>query len=415
MENGREGLVSSQVAVDKCTSTPTPNMSAPAANPAEQQDTRITNDMRAAEPMEKSSSEPTAHSKRYVDFVSGAVAGFSADAAMHPMDTIKARMQAYTAPSQDHMKATPAPTPHPHPHPQPVCATNLEGIRHHGDFYPGQRHGLAPGEHHSHLSKNLTHSEHLSMRAATLLALRSNVGVRSLYAGVGAVLLGSVPSHAIVFSTFQATKRWVDTMDPQTVGKNRVLVEVCCAAFSESCALITYVPSEVVAKRLQVANSKFHMYSSTIHAITTIVRVEGVRGLYTGLTSTAMRDIPFTAIQLPVFEFLKRYWGVSDDHGRSTGTSTQNAMLGFTAGTIAAAITTPFDMAKTRLQTQPSGADRIYTGSWDCLKKTFQARGIRGLFRGIGPRVLWVAPSSAITFAMYEFMVSRLSKPTAMV
>jgi hypothetical protein len=37
-----------------------------------------------------------------------------------------------------------------------------------------------------------------------------------------------------------------------------------------------------------------------------------------------------------------------------------------------------------RLQTQPQGADRLYNGVLDCLKKTLEGEGIGGLYKGVG-------------------------------
>jgi len=237
----------------------------------------------------------------------------------------------------------------------------------------------------------------VSMRSLVRLSLSSISNLRSLYAGIGAVLAGSIPTHAIVFGVFQYSKKQLDHIEDR-----RLAIDFVCAAVGELVSLSVYVPSEVVAKRMQVAGgtaSPIHSYRNSAHALKTIVRTEGVRGLYTGLVSTAARDIPFTALQLMLFEKFKRAAGVAENgaSGSSSGGVGLNALLGGLSGGIAAAITTPFDMAKTKLQTS-----KHFRGVFQCLSSTYRDRGVKGLFRGVVPRVLWVAPASAITLSIYE-------------
>lgn len=76
--------------------------------------------------------------------------------------------------------------------------------------------------------------------------------------------------------------------------------------------------------------------------------------------------------------------------------------LGALAGGIAAAVTNPLDVVKTRLQTQPGGVERMYTGVFDCMRRVVREEGWGALGRGVGARVAWVAPSSAIVLAVFE-------------
>ncbi|KAJ8358758.1 hypothetical protein SKAU_G00152830 [Synaphobranchus kaupii] len=65
----------------------------------------------------------------------------------------------------------------------------------------------------------------------------------------------------------------------------------------------------------------------------------------------------------------------------------------------------PLDTIKVRLQTQPRAshghASVIYTGTYDCLRKTLSKEGVLGLYRGMGAPLLGVAPMMAISFFGY--------------
>ena len=88
----------------------------------------------------------------------------------------------------------------------------------------------------------------------------------------------------------------------------------------------------------------------------------------------------------------------------------ENALLGSIAGGFAAAVTTPLDVAKTRLMVQGStpGADR-YTGVRDVLVRVAKEEGVATLFSGVVPRVTWISVGGAIFIGSFEEFRRRLS------
>jgi hypothetical protein len=80
-------------------------------------------------------------------------------------------------------------------------------------------------------------------------------------------------------------------------------------------------------------------------------------------------------------------------------------------------VTTPMDVIKTRLQVQSkkitinnNNINTIYSNSFDAIKKIFKQEGIKAFVRGIPVRILWIAPGSAITMAVYEKVKLILKK-----
>jgi solute carrier family 25 S-adenosylmethionine transporter 26 len=70
-------------------------------------------------------------------------------------------------------------------------------------------------------------------------------------------------------------------------------------------------------------------------------------GLYSGFGVTVMREIPFSAIQFPLYEAMKTAWAKAQ--GVETVAPWQSAACGSAAGGVAAALTCPLDVVKTRL------------------------------------------------------------------
>lgn len=77
------------------------------------------------------------------------------------------------------------------------------------------------------------------------------------------------------------------------------------------------------------------------------------------------------------------------------------------SGSVAAASTTPFDVIRTRLQVQQSGPQRLYLHPADALVKIVASEGVLGLFQGISARVLWLAPTTAITIVVCMSLAPR--------
>jgi solute carrier family 25 S-adenosylmethionine transporter 26 len=103
------------------------------------------------------------------------------------------------------------------------------------------------------------------------------------------------------------------------------------------------VPVEVVKQRQQVGQ-----HNSTLSALGHALKTEGVRrGLYRGYLSTIAREIPFSAIQFPLWEYMKSVCATR--RRAAEATAAEAAVCGAVAGGFSAGVTTPLDVAKTRI------------------------------------------------------------------
>ena len=60
----------------------------------------------------------------------------------------------------------------------------------------------------------------------------------------------------------------------------------------------------------------------------------------------------------------------------------------------------PFDVVKSKMQSDGFGAGMRYRGMSDCFRQTWKTEGARGFWKGIGPTLLRAMPVSAGTFAV---------------
>ena len=154
------------------------------------------------------------------------------------------------------------------------------------------------------------------------------------------------------------------------------------------------VPVEVVKQRRQAGIS-----TSNRHIVRETLKNEGVRGFYRGSLPTVAREIPFSMVQLPLWEWLKLQWahhrGVAPGPGEA-------ALCGAAAGGVAAAVTTPLDVAKTRIMLARPGSREAAVGIISVLRMIAAEAGTRGLFAGLLPRIAMISLGGAIFFGVYE-------------
>ncbi|XP_049588513.1 mitochondrial S-adenosylmethionine carrier protein isoform X1 [Syngnathus scovelli] len=219
-------------------------------------------------------------------------------------------------------------------------------------------------------------------------------GFRGIYAGVPSAALGSFPSAAAFFVTYDYTKSFLGSSgmlkDPSVASVTHMLA----ASLGETVACLIRVPAEVVKQRTQVSKSL-----STYHMLVVVLKEEGVRGLYRGFSSTVLREIPFSLVQFPLWEYLKTQWSQRRGH---TLHSWQAALCGAFAGAVAALVTNPLDVAKTRIMLAKAGSTTASGNIPLVLCDVWKRQGLTGLFAGSIPRMTFISMGGFIFLGAYE-------------
>lgn len=123
-------------------------------------------------------------------------------------------------------------------------------------------------------------------------------------------------------------------------------------------------------------------------------------GLYKGARACFLRDIPFSAIYFPVYAHAKKT--TADDQGlNGPGSLFCSA---FIAGVPAAALVTPADVIKTRLQVAARAGQTTYNGVIDCFTKVMKEEGPKAFWKGTAARVCRSSPQFAVTLLTYELL-----------
>ncbi|KAI0160849.1 mitochondrial carrier [Hypoxylon sp. FL1284] len=261
---------------------------------------------------------------------------------------------------------------------------------------------------------------------------------RGLYQGIGIVILTTLPAAGTFFTTYEAAKSFI-SRHASPLGLPQPLVHSGASAIAECASCLVLTPSEVIkqnAQMLQQRSSNSHR-SASLQALRQLAGSVGTsRKLLSGYTALVARNLPFTAIQFPIFEFTReRIWrqrsgsqGGGKSHGTdSTGRKQDLLETGLItgisaglAGSFAAVVTTPMDVVKTRMMlaagdgrdVKPAGHDRMATskgasgynerGGLAVAREVVFERGVVGLFRGSVLRAIWTAVGSGLYLGTYE-------------
>jgi len=138
-----------------------------------------------------------------------------------------------------------------------------------------------------------------------------------------------------------------------------------------------------------------------------VMREEGgARALYRGLVATSMGVAPYVGINFAAYEALR---GLLTPPGKNG--VVRKLTCGALAGSISQTLTYPFDVLRRKMQVVGLGQGALgyqYNSALDAARVILKTEGVRGMYRGLWPNLLKVAPSIATSFFTYELVKDLL-------
>ncbi|XP_055856429.1 mitoferrin-like [Episyrphus balteatus] len=205
--------------------------------------------------------------------------------------------------------------------------------------------------------------------------------------GVSVVIAGTIPAHALYFSSYEMSKEALSKLSTHNT-INYMTAAVIATILHDAISN----PTEVIKQRLQMYNSP---YKSVITCMKGIYKDEGLMAFYRSFATQLFMNVPFQAIHFLTYEYVQVLMNPDRLYSPLV-----HVVAGGTAGAVAAAVTTPLDVVKTLLNTQEIG----YTGGMmDAIKQIYKIAGPNGFWKGLTARVLYTMPGTAICWSAYEF------------
>lgn len=217
--------------------------------------------------------------------------------------------------------------------------------------------------------------------------------LKGLWRGLVPSISRTVPGVGMYFCSLHWLKKTLLSEEPKP--HQSILLGVTARTF----AGITMLPVTVIKTRYE---SGQFQYRSMLHALTSIYKSEGGRGLYSGLVATVLRDAPFSGLYLMFYTEAKKFARSGFEVDRLN--TVQTFGCGIIGGCLASLATQPADVVKTRVQLYPT----MYSGNISTIVSILKSEGLKGMFRGAVPRILRRTLMAAMAWTVYEEMMTRL-------
>lgn len=205
-----------------------------------------------------------------------------------------------------------------------------------------------------------------------------SMGLGMLYAGLVPSLLAVIPTAIVYMPTYEMASVWLrNTAPAQLVPPLAgLLTGVVCATVR--------VPASVLKSRVQLG-----LAPTAMAALRRAVKAGGLAELYAGFAATLTLDVATAVVQFSALDFGRRSSPLGDSP----------AALGFVASALATTVTEPIDVIRTRIMANIRGKPDSrfqYKGLFDGLSHAARTEGIAALYRGLLPRLVLKSLGGAI-------------------
>jgi hypothetical protein len=238
-----------------------------------------------------------------------------------------------------------------------------------------------------------------------LRALLRAEGVAGLYRGFTVAVVGGVPASCLYFTTYELAKR---TVAGRGGGGGGAPAHLAAGMAAEAVSCLIYVPVDVVKERLQVR--ALGGGGGLAGAARGEGLLGLYRGYWATVGSfgpfSALYFALYEAFRAQALKVTAVHGGGGGGGGGAQLPAWLQALAAGGAGAGASLLTNPLDLVKLRLQVwRAGGAEGIgapYKGLWDGLRRVAREEGARGLLRGAPVRMCFHAASTCVSMSMYE-------------
>lgn len=241
---------------------------------------------------------------------------------------------------------------------------------------------------------------HFSGTLDAFIKIVRNEGVKSLWSGLPPTLVMAVPATVIYFTCYDQLCAALRVR----MGERAQVAPLLAGAIARVGSATVISPLELIRTKMQ---SRKQTYRELTDCIRSAVQAEGRLSLWRGLGPTLLRDVPFSAMYWYNYERGKSF--LCELYNTREPTFTMTFISGAVSGSIAAIVTLPFDVVKTRRQVElgelqaKNLSHQVSTSTLSVMSRIVAQDGFSGLFRGFLPRLIKVAPACAIMISTYEF------------
>lgn len=228
-------------------------------------------------------------------------------------------------------------------------------------------------------------------------------GVKGLYRGLSVLIYGSIPKSAVRFGSYETIKKQFVDNKGELSTKHKLLTGLG-AGCSE--AIFAVTPMETVkVKFINDQRSANPRFKGFFHGVKCIIKEQGIKGTYQGVTATIMKQGSNQMIRFFVVDSLKEWYRGGDK--TKTVPKPLTGLFGAIAGACSVFGNTPLDVVKTRMQGLEAAK---YKNTFDCARQIMVNEGAKAFYKGTIPRLSRVCLDVGITFMIYDTFMEYFNK-----
>ncbi|KAK0644404.1 mitochondrial carrier domain-containing protein [Cercophora newfieldiana] len=239
-------------------------------------------------------------------------------------------------------------------------------------------------------------------------------GWRGFMRGNGTNCIRIVPYSAVQFGSYNFYKR--NFFERYSGDSLTPLSRLTCGGIAGITSVTFTYPLDIVRTRLSIQSASFAELGDRPKKLpgmwqTMVVMYKtegGFTALYRGIVPTVAGVAPYVGLNFMTYEYVRQYLTPDGDQNPS---AVRKLAAGAISGAVAQTCTYPFDVLRRRFQINTmSGMGYQYKSLPDAIRVIVTQEGIKGLYKGIVPNLLKVAPSMASSWLSFEicrdFLVS---------
>ncbi|KAJ7103241.1 mitochondrial carrier domain-containing protein [Mycena belliarum] len=234
-----------------------------------------------------------------------------------------------------------------------------------------------------------------------------NEGVRGMQRGLGPAIL----LNGSRLGFYEPFRRNINKLVGRRPDEQLPATAIIAGATSGAVGASLGNPLFLIKARMQAYSPALpvgaqHYYKNSFHALSTIFRAEGLRGLVRGIDAAILRTSMGSSVQLPSYNITKNFL-VSRDI--LPANSTWSFLASSTVSGICVALTRMYNQP-TVLGPNGKMVGTLYKNPIDCLWKTAKTEGMRGWYKGSTAHFLRIAPHTIITLTANDLIINLYKK-----
>lgn len=174
----------------------------------------------------------------------------------------------------------------------------------------------------------------------------------------------------------------------------RTITSLVAGGIAGAFAKSTIAPLDRTKIHFQIS-SRSYSIKRAVGFLIKSARQDGFLSLWRGNSATVIRIVPYAGIQFASHEKWKEIIGAQTQ----TSTPVKRYVAGCLAGTTAASLTYPLDLARARMAVSNKCQYRSITS---VFRKMLLEEGARSLYRGFTPTIIGIIPYAGTSFFVYE-------------